>query len=214
MFTVSAFLIAIAQTPIADDPQANGWTVRSAMRRAAAQGVRLVQFPEGALSGYAKEQIRSWQDVNWDAIGTEIDQVADLARELGLWVLLGSAYPLTPPTRPHNSIYVISDRGSIVDRYDKRICSNAEITTFYSPGFDPVVFEVDGLRFGCAVCIEVNFPELFAEYQRLGVDCVLLSAYPVDSIFAVKARAHAAINNYWVGLSAPATVLTTCSPRL
>lgn len=32
---------------------------------------------------------------------------------------------------------------------------------------------------------------------------MLLSAYPVDSIFATKARAHAAINNYWIGMSAP-----------
>lgn len=54
------------------------------------------------------------------------------------------------------------------------------------------------------MCIEVNFPELFAEYERARVDCVLLSAYPVDSIFATKARAHAAINNYWIMLSAPA----------
>lgn len=50
----------------------------------------------------------------------------------------------------------------------------------------------------------MNFPELFTEYERAGVDCVLLSAYPIDVIFATKARAHAAINNYWVGLSTAA----------
>jgi predicted amidohydrolase len=121
-----------------------------------------------------------------------------------MWVVLGSAHPLTPPHRPHNSLYVISDQGEIVARYDKRFCSNTEITRFYSPGFEPVVFDVDGYRFGCAICIEVNFPQLFAEYERLGVDCLLLSAWPVDSIFFVKARAHAAINNYWLSLSVPA----------
>ncbi|MCU1503823.1 MAG: hypothetical protein JWM12_3177, partial [Ilumatobacteraceae bacterium] len=99
--------------------------------------------------------------------------------------------------RPHNSLYVISDQGRIV-RYDKRFCSNTEITQFYSPGFEPVVFDVDGYRFGCSICIEVNFPQLFAEYERLGVDCVLLSAWPVDAIFLTKARAHAAINCYWL----------------
>lgn len=35
------------------------------------------------------------------------------------------------------------------------------------------------------------------------VDCLLLSAYPVDAIFEVKARSHAAINSYWVALSVP-----------
>ena len=121
-----------------------------------------------------------------------------------MWVVLGSAHPLTPPHRPHNSLYVISDQGEVVNRYDKRFCSNTEITRFYSPGFEPVVFDVDGYRFGCAICIEVNFPSLFVEYDSLGVDCLLLSAWPVDSIFFLKARSHAAIHNYWLSLSVPA----------
>jgi predicted amidohydrolase len=90
-----------------------------------------------------------------------------------------------------------------MQRAKEPLCSNTEITRFYSPGFEPVVFDVDGYRFGCAICIEVNFPQLFAEYERLGVDCLLLSAWPVDSIFFLKAQAHAAINNYWLSLSVP-----------
>ena len=39
---------------------------------------------------------------------------------------------------------------------------------------------------------------------RLGVDCLLLSAYPVDEVFQTKARAYAAIHNYWLSLSVPA----------
>lgn len=39
-----------------------------------------------------------------------------------------------------------------------------------------MLFEVDGFRFGKALCIEVNFPELFMEYTALGADCVLLSS--------------------------------------
>ena len=201
--SVKPFVIAVAQTPISADPRANGSAIRSAMHRAASRGARLIQFPEGALSGYAKEQIHSWRDVDWEVIRAELDEVADLAEKLRLWVLLGSAHRLTAPNLPHNSLYVISERGIVVDRYDKRICSNTEITSFYHPGFDPIVFEIDGLKFGCALCIEVSFPELFAEYERLGVDAVLLSAYPVESIFAIKARAHAANNNYWIAQSVP-----------
>jgi hypothetical protein len=44
---------------------------------------------------------------------------------------------------------------------------------------------------------------VFTEYEQAGVDCLLLSAYPVDEIFAVKAQALAAINNYWLSLSVP-----------
>jgi predicted amidohydrolase len=195
--------IATTQPTGSGDARRNGYRARELMRRAATAGVRLIQFPEGFLSGYAKEQILDWDDVDWLAVRDELAGVADLAAELEMWVVMGSAHPLTAPHRPHNSLYVISDHGELVTRYDKRFCSNTEITRFYSPGFDPVVFDVDGYRFGCAICIEVNFPQLFAEYDHLGVDCLLLSAWPVDTIFFTKAQAYAAIHNYWLSLSVP-----------
>ena len=40
-----------------------------------------------------------------------------------------------------------------------------------------MVFEVDRFRMGLALCIEAHFPGVFAEYERLDVDCVLLSAH-------------------------------------
>lgn len=79
---------------------------------------------------------------------------------------------------------------------------HTEVTRFYTPGVRPAT--VDGFRFGLIICVEINFPHLFSEYEQLGVDCLLMSAYPVDEIFHVKARAHAAINNYWISLSVPA----------
>jgi predicted amidohydrolase len=196
--------IAICQPTASSDPSLNGAEVRRMVREAAAAGARLAHFPEGFLSGYAAENVSTWEDVHWGVVRHQLEDVAALAGELGMWIALGSAHPLTPPHWPHNSLYVISDEGKVVDRYDKRKCSQTELTRFYTPGFEPVVFEVDGLRFGTAICIEVNFPDLFADYDRLGVDCVLLSAYPVDSIFATKARAYAAIHNYWLSLSVPA----------
>ena len=101
-----------------------------------------------------------------------------LAAELEIWVALGSAHPLTQPRLPHNSVYVISDAGQLVNRYDKRRLSHTEVTRFYTAGSEPVVFDVDGYRFGIAVCVEINFPELFIEYGALGVDCLLFSSYP------------------------------------
>jgi predicted amidohydrolase len=211
---MTPFRIAVTQPAIAADVHANGRTVRRLMREAAAGQARLVQFPEGMLSGYPKEQFTEWDQVDWAAVHDELAQVIVLAARLQLWVVLGSAHPLSAPNRPHNSLYVISDQGEVVDRYDKRFCSHTEITRFYSPGFEPVVFNIDGIRFGCALCIEINFPEVFSEYERLGVDCVLLSAYPgtADATFSTKSQAHAAINANWVALSAPAqtAALTSC----
>lgn len=199
-----SFTMAICQPVASADARANGAEARRMLRESSAAGARLAHFPEGFLSGYAVEHVNAWEEVDWAVVRHELEQVAALAGELGIWVVLGSAHPLTPPHWPHNSLYVISDEGRLVDRYDKRKCSHTEITRFYTPGFEPVVFEVDGFRFGTALCIEINFPDLFTDYDRLGVDCMLVSAYPVDSIFATKARAYAAIHNYWLSLSVPA----------
>src|SRR6185437_3337208 len=95
--------------------------------------------------------------------------------ELRLWTVLGSVHPLTPPHRPHNSMYVISDQGKLATRYDERLLSSTKLSFMYTPGSGPVTFDVDGLRFGCAMGIEVHFPEVFAEYERLDADAVLFS---------------------------------------
>jgi len=201
------FTMTVAQMPITGDAAKNGLAIRSLMQEAGTQGARLIQFPEGALSGYAKNPIQSWDEVNWNDVRGELESIADLSKQLGLWVVLGSAHPLSPPHWPHNSLYIISDEGEIVTRYDKRICSHTEVTRFYTPGTEPITFEVDGFKFGCLICIEINFPNLFIEYEKLGIDCLLLSSYPVDKIFYTKAQAYAAIHNFWIGLSVPTECL-------
>ena len=58
--------------------------------------------------------------------------------------------------------------------------------------------------------MEINFPELFIEYGGLGVDCLLFSSYPIDGLFAVKARGYAAVHCYWVSMTNPAETSTFC----
>jgi hypothetical protein len=115
--------------------------------------------------------------------------------------VFGSIHRLSGANRPHNSQYVVSDRGELVGRYDKRYLSHTEVSYMYAPGVAPLVFEVDGFRFGCVLCIEVNFPELFAEYESLDVDCVLASVMVDDLSRSVVAEAYGTLYNYWVSYS-------------
>lgn len=199
--------IAIAQTEVTFDPRENGTLIRAQMRQAAEAGARLIHFTEGAISGYpsgpGKQALAGWK-VDWSALRHELETTAALAGELRLWTVLGSNHPLTPPNRPHNSLYVISDAGELMGRYDKRLLSFTEVTDWYAPGSDPLIFEVDGFRFGCALCIEIQFPELFVEYARENIDCVLLSTFSRDPMFAIQAQGHAACGAFWLGFSVPA----------
>lgn len=116
--------------------------------------------------------------------------------------MLGCVHRLTAPHRPYNSLYVISDRGRTVTRYDERMLSKTKVSFMYSPGRSAITFDVDGWVFGCALGMETHFPEVFAEYERLDVDGVLLStAGGQGSLFALQAQALAATNSYWISYS-------------
>ncbi|MFF2142155.1 carbon-nitrogen hydrolase family protein [Kitasatospora sp. NPDC058190] len=217
--------MAVAQSTVPEDPteqralRAAGQEIRALMVKAAGVGARLVQFPEGALVYPSKHVMAAgpagslvpadWSRAAWNVLREEADSIAALAGKLGLWTVFGSIHPLTPPNRPHNSLYVISDCGCLVARYDKRFLSDTEVSFLYSPGQQPLVFEVDGIRFGNALCIEANFPEVFAEYERMDVDCVLLSVMVDDAPRARIAQAYGTIYSYWLGYSVPAQFSTT-----
>ena len=180
--------LATAQVVVREDPsdrgqlRQSGRDVRECMRQAHRAGARIIHFPEGAtcfphkrimsVAGSAGVGPADWGRADWQVLRAELTAIARLAGELRLWTVLGSLHPLTPPHRPHNSMYVISDRGEPVTRYDERLLSNTKVSFMYTPGSGPVTFEVDGLRFGCAMGIEVHFPEVFAEYERLDADAV------------------------------------------
>jgi deaminated glutathione amidase len=193
--------IAAAQTPVSHDLSANIDAIERVMRDAAAEGVRLVSFCEGALSGYAKAQITDWRGFDWQAQRAGLRRIADLCGRLGIFAVVGGAHLLSAEFRPHNSLYVLSATGELLTRYDKRFLSHTEVSDWYTPGTQAVTFDVDGYRFGCALCIEMQFPELFAEYERLGVDAVLFSSYGLGEAFQL--RAHAAANCLWIGAATP-----------
>lgn len=199
--------VAAAQTFVSADVAANGQAIRAMIAHAAAAGARLINFCEGALSGYAKSQIVRpdlWAAFDWDGQQKELLKIANLCGQLGLFAAVGAAHRLSETHPPHNSVYVFADDGKLLTRYDKRYLSNSELQGWYTPGGEPVVFQVDGYRFGCAICIESQFPEVFLEYERLGVDGVLFSSYGIPENFQIALRAHAGLNCLWISAATSA----------
>ncbi len=209
--------VALAQTRVGTEVATNGAAIRAAMKRAKAAGADVVQFTEGALSGYGRKALRpfeTWSARDWRDLDSETDRILDLARELGLWTVFGSVSRIPGAAHPHNCLLVADAGGRIHGRYDKRFCSHNELAGWYTPGFAPFVFEVRGLRFGCLICLDGRFPEVWEEYRELGVHCVLFSSFTAgreserdaaqDAIFGITAQAQAASHVYWVSLVTPA----------
>ncbi len=198
--------LATTQTFVSPDIEANGRTIRSMIARAADSGARLITFCEGALSGYSKFQIETpqeWARFDWRTQEVELRAIAALCQQRGIFAVIGGAHRLSNGVPPHNCLYVIGEQGDLITRYDKRFLSNAELGGWYTPGNDAVTVEVDGYRFGFAICIESQFPEVFSSYERMGVDGVLFSSYGVAEYFQIALRAHAGLNCLWIGASTP-----------
>ena len=149
-----------------------------------------------------------WTKAEWAVLQEELDRITVLSRELGIWTVIPSVHQLPGGVRPHNSMYVVSDEGKVVARYDERTLSTAKVTYMYTPGTEPVTFEVDGYRFGLTLGMDVHFPELFSAYDQLDVDGVLVSysttGTPKNDRAATEARGHAAANCYWISLAVAA----------
>jgi predicted amidohydrolase len=219
----TTMIIAVAQTELRPDPRSraqlahSGARVRELMHHAAAAGAGLVHFPEGALTSPGKRIVSSqgprvvaeadWSAVDRGALGAELEAVADTARELGLWAVVGGIDFSDGEPRPANALYVISHRGALAGRYDERMLSKTKSAFMYRAGTRPLLFQAAGLRFGCALGMETHYPELFAAYEQAGADCVLVSTagHPeLPEVFAVEAAGHAAMNSCWVSYAGPA----------
>ncbi|UCE85654.1 MAG: carbon-nitrogen hydrolase family protein [Deltaproteobacteria bacterium] len=172
--------VATCQFPVSSDIRGNARHVLRQMEIAKQRGARVAHFCEAALSGYAGAEFESYAGFDWDQLTACTQQVLDRARELRLWVILGSTHRLTGRHKPHNSVYVIDDAGRLVDRYDKRFCAGNRAGTkgdlaHYSPGNHFSVFTVHGISCGVLICHDYRYPELYREYKRRGVQLLFHS---------------------------------------
>jgi predicted amidohydrolase len=146
--TKTTLRIAVAQSTVRHDPtnasllHESGAEVRRLMKQAADAGARLVHFPEGAICSADKRIMSSlgtgeigpsdWAKAQWSVLDEELDRIAAFSGELGIWTVIPSVHRLAAPSRPHNSIYIVSDQGKIVVRYDERMLSTTKITWMYT----------------------------------------------------------------------------------
>lgn len=194
-------------------PRQNAARIGRYIAAAAAKGADIVHFHECALSGYAGK-ITS-PDYDWAALREAGESLLAEARRHQIWVVVGSAHPLTPPHRPHNSMYVISPRGQIVDRYDKHFLMPNELDIF-TPGDSFVTFRVKGVTCGVLICFDLRFPEIYRQMVKRGVQVLLQGFHNGrmdgpgihEHIMRQTMQANAASNGLWV--SAPNSSAPYC----
>ena len=198
--------VATCQFPVEADIGQNLGYVLQQMKSAKRRDAHVAHFSEVCLPGYAGVDIKSMQGFDWDQLQEAHQQVANLAKELKLWVVVGSAHRLSGHHKPHNSLYIIDDKGSLVDRYDKMFCvgdrtGKTSDLAHYSPGSHFSVFEIKGVRCGAQICHDFRYDELYREYKKRGVE-LMFHSYHNARMSAARLQRY---NNIW-GVIVPPTM--------
>jgi len=200
--------IASCQFPVSADIKSNYQYIEAQMIEAKLRKADVVHFPECALSGYPGTDMMTMEDFNWDELHSLTDSVMVLGKKLNIWVIIGSLHKLSGNNKPHNSLYVITPEGKILDRYDKRFCTGTDLK-YCSPGDHFVSFKINGVKCGLLICYDVRFPELYREYRKLGCDLIFQSFYNARQdkgsihpvIMHISAQAQAATNYFYMSLT-------------
>jgi deaminated glutathione amidase len=200
--------IASCQFPVSSDIKENFRWIYSQIIEAKLKKADVVHFPECALSGYPGSDMSSLDNFKWDELFRATDSIKALAKELKIWVILGSMHRLSGINKPHNSLYLINPEGDIADRYDKRFCTGTDLN-FFSPGDHFVTFNINGVNCGLLICYDIRFPELYLQYRKLNTDVIFQSFYNARQkkggihpiIMHIIAQAMAANNYFYMSLT-------------
>jgi len=200
--------VATCQFPVSADIKANFGHVTALMQNAAQQNADIVHFSECAISGYASVDFDCFDNYDWNLLKGKTLEIIALAGQLNIWVVLGSSHRLTEPNKPHNSLYLISPEGKLVNRYDKRFCTGIDFEN-YTPGNHFVHFEINSVKCSLLICFDLRFPELYRQLYRDGVKCVFQSFYNArqqgpsvhSEIMRQTMQTNAANNGFWVSIT-------------
>ena len=198
--------VATCQFPVDRAIRRNLGYVLRQMNQARQKGAHVAHFSELCLSGYAGAEFRSYQGFDWDLLDQSTEQILDEAHRLKLWVILGSSHRLTGRHKPHNSLYIIDDRGRIVDRYDKMFCTGPRDgksgdLAHYTPGNHLPTFTIRGVRCGTQICHDFRYHEPYRQMKKKRVQLVFHSYHNGHRSKAILQR----YENVW-GMIVPPTM--------
>src|SRR6185312_7116655 len=165
--------IAIAQlNQMVGDLSGNAERILAAVDAARRGGAELVVTPELSLCGYPPEDLLL-RPAFLRACASELARLA--ARIAGPTVVVG--YPeLGESGLRHNATAVIRD-GRIIAGYRKHTLPNYTVfdeQRYFTPGTEPCVFDVAGMRVGLVICEDIWFPEPARRSRDKGAELIVV----------------------------------------
>ncbi|WP_422398685.1 carbon-nitrogen hydrolase family protein [Vibrio breoganii] len=201
--------IGLIQMTSGNDVTENLQFIEQQLRDLVKQGCQLVVTPENSLlfdNALAYQVIA--EELNSGPIQSKL---AQLAKELQTWLVIGSFPIRSNATHLYSACLVFDDNGALVAHYNKMHLFDVEVedehgsyreSDCFSHGTQPQVIDTPLGRLGLSICYDLRFPHLYNILREQGADIILVpaafTAVTGEAHWEILLRARAIENQAWV----------------
>ncbi len=203
--------ISVAQLQCTSDAESNRAKAKELVELAAGEGSDLVLFPEMSVLEFFP---RVCHDESFFCCaepipGPTTEWFAQLARQNNIHIVYNH-YEKSPEHLFFDACAVVNRNGEFVGR--QRMMHIAEAAGYdekfyYTPGWDQYrVFDLEGWRFGIAICYDRHFPEVFRSFLLQGAELVLIptavaASEPFTDVYAMEMQAAAITHGVYIAMA-------------
>lgn len=149
------------------------------IRRAAKGGAIYVQTPENTGLMELKPEL-VLEAAETEERSAALAHLRALARELGIFLHIGSLAIKLDPSRVANRSYLIDPEGRVTARYDKLHMFDVDLPggesyrelQYFRPGDKAVVADLPFGRLGLSICYDLRFPALYRALASAGAEFI------------------------------------------
>jgi predicted amidohydrolase len=181
--TARSFRVGLVQMCSGRDVDKNVARASELVRKAARAGAAYVQTPENTIL-MELDRPRLLAAVRPEAGTSALAHFQGLARELGIWLHIGSMPVLLDSGKFANRSFLIAPDGVIAARYDKIHMFDVDLgggesyleSANYQPGRQAVVAELPWGGLGLTICYDLRFPKLYRALAKAGARFLAIPA--------------------------------------
>ncbi len=202
-----SFRVGLVQMCSGRDVARNLRDATALIREAANGGASYIQTPE-VTNLMELERERLFALAEPEAGNAALAGFAELAKELGVWLHIGSMVIKASPDKLANRAFLVSPRGEVTARYDKIHMFDVDLpngevyreSANYVPGARAVVAPLPWGGLGFSVCYDLRFPYLYRALAHAGASFLAVPA----AFTRLTGEAH------WVTLLRARAIETQC----
>jgi predicted amidohydrolase len=183
MNTAATFTVGLVGMRSSFTPADNLDTAVKLIGEAKANGADYVQTPEMTnIMDIRRERLLA--NVVPEESDTSLARLRELARQLGIWLHIGSLAIKVSPDRAANRSFLIDPTGEIAARYDKIHMFDVDLaggesyreSNSFRPGESAISSDLPWGRLGLTICYDLRFPALYRALAEAGASFIAIPA--------------------------------------